>query len=502
IPPSKEVLSKLFGHVTCTGISGTTYIKNLSLFDTGLDPNPVFRSFLLQLIFKFSDIKCVTEYIKQFIQNSQSSNEENNLMGIYFLIVQCYEDFRRGHLGKDDDSDYNEVCKRITDAQEQFQKTEHPLEIEDVTKLLFCIGDVRVCLGIVGEYMANLFSKNVDVNLGKSSIIIQKARNLCEKNDWPRVFLAKQLCRGYGIEVYRGICNSSSGDLKWLAYNSAGDLVQAVIRSELDTNHVATFLLNHMYKNIKDLYQLIGLGADDVFLLMHHLLHHVALKIGPVGIRSSYANVETKQYRGLWESEFSQQVLKDVLSNLTVLTHLNQRLATDNRPGDPLMSRIYETEGSEVLNPDNLLEDSRMWMYRTPTTIEHMLQKLESVCSNVKRYPVLQLLMKKDKILQALRYVPNILNLVRTLLNRYLKKIDKVEALNVNIKTIKTVCRTGNGIADFPKEFCSKSITDETPLAVLLPSTVGPGLCSYAMLDFLFREQNAFLDDYIRMAGM
>ncbi|XP_052215091.1 E3 ubiquitin-protein ligase rnf213-alpha-like isoform X2 [Dreissena polymorpha] len=800
IPPSKEVLSKLFGHVTCTGISGTTYIKNLSLFDTGLDPNPVFRSFLLQLIFKFSDIKCVTEYIKQFIQNSQSSNEENNLMGIYFLIVQCYEDFRRGHLGKDDDSDYNEVCKRITDAQEQFQKTEHPLEIEDVTKLLFCIGDVRVCLGIVGEYMANLFSKNVDVNLGKSSIIIQKARNLCEKNDWPRVFLAKQLCRGYGIEVYRGICNSSSGDLKWLAYNSAGDLVadsdryivcgtnytnvrqavskclqqsteiknleillenmktkdsnypiyvqlaihrlvtcanainattdseeklnlhqffadtsliedkvvmlgllknnlqpnclkidsrkdavyfglqcllthfkfvllacphpnslmkpfvalmngdacienmflpampdrnsdeildaagfaemvyecpnghkyligdcgrpysmgkcnecgaeiggkghvahkankldnsalghtlgeatekgtisdirnlnstygtvvrflvhmamylgpvekvQAVIRSELDTNHVATFLLNHMYKNIKDLYQLIGLGADDVFLLMHHLLHHVALKIGPVGIRSSYANVETKQYRGLWESEFSQQVLKDVLSNLTVLTHLNQRLATDNRPGDPLMSRIYETEGSEVLNPDNLLEDSRMWMYRTPTTIEHMLQKLESVCSNVKRYPVLQLLMKKDKILQALRYVPNILNLVRTLLNRYLKKIDKVEALNVNIKTIKTensvpeihnwitafekaweitrpslnmhVCRTGNGIADFPKEFCSKSITDETPLAVLLPSTVGPGLCSYAMLDFLFREQNAFLDDYIRMAGI
>ncbi|KAH3728239.1 hypothetical protein DPMN_054192 [Dreissena polymorpha] len=44
-PPSEEVLSKLLSYVTCTS-------KNMNIFDTGVDPNPVFRSFLLQLMMK------------------------------------------------------------------------------------------------------------------------------------------------------------------------------------------------------------------------------------------------------------------------------------------------------------------------------------------------------------------------------------------------------------------------------------------------------------------
>jgi len=52
-PPSQEVLEKLFGYITCTTRDGQKkFTKNMDLFDTGVDPNPVFRSFILQLMIK------------------------------------------------------------------------------------------------------------------------------------------------------------------------------------------------------------------------------------------------------------------------------------------------------------------------------------------------------------------------------------------------------------------------------------------------------------------
>jgi len=52
-PPSDAVLVKLLGYITLmTKDRRMQFTKNMALFDTGVDPNPVFRSFLLQLIIK------------------------------------------------------------------------------------------------------------------------------------------------------------------------------------------------------------------------------------------------------------------------------------------------------------------------------------------------------------------------------------------------------------------------------------------------------------------
>lgn len=64
-----------------------------------------------------------------------------------------------------------------------------------------------------------------------------------------------------------------------------------------------------------------------------------------------------------------------------------------------------------------------------------------------------------------------------------------------------TVCTTEEGSRQVPKELCSKPIDADTPLSVLLPTNKEAGLCSYAMLDLLYRRQNNFLENYVTLSN-
>jgi hypothetical protein len=44
-----------------------------------------------------------------------------------------------------------------------------------------------------------------------------------------------------------------------------------------------------------------------------------------------------------------------------------------------------------------------------------------------------------------------------------------------------------------PEEFHNIQMTSSQPLAVLLPSTQGPGLCSFILLQYLLSQHNDFL---------
>ena len=59
-----------------------------------------------------------------------------------------------------------------------------------------------------------------------------------------------------------------------------------------------------------------------------------------------------------------------------------------------------------------------------------------------------------------------------------------------------SVCPTEVGGMFVAKEYCGP-ITDKTPISYILPTTKEAGLCSYALLDFLTRKQNDFLDKYM-----
>jgi len=52
-PPSEEVVNKLLEYITLVSKkSQRRYTKELTIFQTGIDANPVFRSYLLQLLIR------------------------------------------------------------------------------------------------------------------------------------------------------------------------------------------------------------------------------------------------------------------------------------------------------------------------------------------------------------------------------------------------------------------------------------------------------------------
>jgi len=83
-----------------------------------------------------------------------------------------------------------------------------------------------------------------------------------------------------------------------------------------------------------------------------------------------------------------------------------------------------------------------------------------------------------------------------------LMQINKSEIMPIKTDMYKSfpVCPSELGGSMVPKEYCTRPVDESTPLSLLLPSCSGVGLCSYAMLDLLFRKQNDFLDKYLREA--
>ncbi|XP_052243691.1 E3 ubiquitin-protein ligase rnf213-alpha-like [Dreissena polymorpha] len=330
-------------------------------------------------------------------------------------------------------------------------------------------------------------------------------------------------------------CTATRLFLHMAMYLGPAQQVNAVIKPDLEDNQVPGFLLDHISSNIHDLQRALGRSKDDVLLLMHIAIN-IMMRMRETRVSQSVARLSSKADRKAWEAEFSAQILHDVLVNVdALLRNWNNRLVTDQRLGaDPLMCLIYETDSSQELEDANqLVNIPRMWRFRTPITIEHMCQTLKSKGQDGTRTKpplVLQRFMNEDCFLQALRYIPNILRLQRALLQKYQKKLDKTEANSIKVKDLKKELAVGHEteglINDFacaweitrktleqygcptefgrmyvPKEFCHQTIDDDTQIAVFLPSTSGPGLCSYVMLDFLFRKQNSFLDSYIMGSG-
>ena len=50
-----------------------------------------------------------------------------------------------------------------------------------------------------------------------------------------------------------------------------------------------------------------------------------------------------------------------------------------------------------------------------------------------------------------------------------------------------------------PKEYCAIEITDNTSLALLLPTLKGEGICSTGLVHYLVTLHNEFIEEYARL---
>ncbi|XP_071112725.1 E3 ubiquitin-protein ligase rnf213-alpha-like isoform X2 [Haliotis cracherodii] len=305
--------------------------------------------------------------------------------------------------------------------------------------------------------------------------------------------------------------------------------IAALVYPQLQQD-TSQFFLEHLQKDLQIIHLATGKSVDDVFLLLHFICHQISQS--EVYRRMEPQELVNKQVRETWEEQFAKSFISPVLQDLdNCLNTCNERIMKDKRIGqDKLMSILYEVDTSTPQQVDCLHEFPAVWRYRSRITLEHFLREFHLKVENNKgkksKMEVLSLFRQEHPFLQALHHIPNILRLQQYLMAKYRRRLDRVEAKRITIAdaaeegsnsidvlehlsdfTAAWECvkeglhsygcwTVHDGLIHLPDAYKNMRIEENSPLAVLLPSTQGPGICSYMMLEFLFRKHNEFMEKY------
>ncbi|KAK3096790.1 hypothetical protein FSP39_003301 [Pinctada imbricata] len=213
-PPSVDVIKKLLNYITRQPRKGEgrRVTKELSVFDDGLDPNPVFRSFLLQLMIRTST-EDVTEHLESYFEEAQDmikegDDNDSHLVDLSLLVIQCLEDSYHNEAAKMEKPGSAEI-KMATNL---LTHNTNRLMVEELSvNKLYCLAEIRYGLTIAAKYLhENLVitkktqKKKLDPHVRR---LLDAAGKLCEEcgSKWPKVFFVKYICRYYGTEVYQEI---------------------------------------------------------------------------------------------------------------------------------------------------------------------------------------------------------------------------------------------------------------------------------------------------------
>ncbi|XP_060597666.1 E3 ubiquitin-protein ligase rnf213-alpha-like [Ruditapes philippinarum] len=321
----------------------------------------------------------------------------------------------------------------------------------------------------------------------------------------------------------------------YLGVGSDREGIENIIHPDIDSGMVEEFLWHHIQSDIGDIHRALARSVDDVLLFIHCIINEMMVKvIEGTDLQNDVYMLSTKGGRQNWEDAFTNEYLKDIFSDVdSLLQRHNNTIVNDKRLGaDPLLNLLFETETTpKTALP--LQEIPMVWGYRTPVTLHHLRQRFDAEVGHgatLKKFSVLQLFLKEEYHLRALRFIPSIVRLHSVLLQKYQRKLDKAEASKITIAQLKRetiaghetetlfddfakawdlcrealkfyVCKTDIGSATVLPEYSHYVINENTPVSMMLPTNDGAGLCSYALLDFLLRKQNDFLEKYFQETG-
>ncbi|KAK3585590.1 hypothetical protein CHS0354_036776 [Potamilus streckersoni] len=207
--PSDEVVEMLLGYVTMTTKPGKNkaatmkLTKELTIFNECVDPNPVFRSFLLQLLLKTSKERIyinLEKYLTQAqgVMESRGGQQDEYFKQLCHLVVQCLEDqFHREATSTDE----------VEFARHQLKEARQLIQQDQLNMKLFGIAMTRFGLSVTAKYVHRaLVSKETRLTSSIRALCDSAVAVCQEPCQWPKTFFIKHLCRSYGIDSYLAIC--------------------------------------------------------------------------------------------------------------------------------------------------------------------------------------------------------------------------------------------------------------------------------------------------------
>ncbi|XP_078381354.1 E3 ubiquitin-protein ligase rnf213-alpha-like isoform X3 [Oculina patagonica] len=309
--------------------------------------------------------------------------------------------------------------------------------------------------------------------------------------------------------------------------------LSALINPRVPPAALSRFLWDHLQMDVEVLASSLGRSIDDTILCIHMVLVQMTARVSnpQQAINVAY-DLKSKQSRRDWETAFSASVVTPVLTNPEQqIQRCLEMLVGDKRLGNnPLMRQLYEVDvPSEALTDSVPPTCPALWRYRTQVTLDHFSHTFqqEVLSTDNERNKVLAEFLRQEHKLRALRFLPDIVKLQRLLMDKFHRRIDRAEAERIKIRDFlrKIPSKTEKDelaslIASFniawnhvrlsldqqgrlrpPTDLCEKPMDNTRPLALLLPSTSGMGICSTALVFFLTSVNNDFNERYQNLIG-
>ncbi|ELT95387.1 hypothetical protein CAPTEDRAFT_208661 [Capitella teleta] len=282
-----------------------------------------------------------------------------------------------------------------------------------------------------------------------------------------------------------------------------------------NVRQVPAFLEAHLQHDVRQLQAALGCGPDDVFLLLHCIIHHMRGS----ATQGQGFDLRNQAARGKWEEAFCTAFINPVVQRKDAnLQTANHAMANDQQLSQgPLMKMLYEVD-------DNTIEPQMqvLWKFRGTITVQSLLQQLHERTSEANELQLLRLFLSKIDILAAIRHLPNITFLMERLRHRFSYTLSRAESLKKTVREIKkdlwplanidelleSFAFAWNAVrkhlANYivkgrllvPSELCQMKVTPDTPLAMLLPSDRGMGGCALGLVHYLCAQQNEYLETY------
>ncbi|XP_059197009.1 E3 ubiquitin-protein ligase rnf213-alpha-like [Centropristis striata] len=297
--------------------------------------------------------------------------------------------------------------------------------------------------------------------------------------------------------------------------------VQHIIQPPVED--VGLFLKFHIIKDLDQLGEALGRGADDTITTVHSVLRSLQglVPASPSGIDPL---LTTKASRNTWETTVAADIITPQLKDLDqTLQEAKGSIRTDSRVSSNFIMRT--TFGDDCsflasLPQDSQLHSSAVWSCRERLSLRSLVHMVEQH-GQKEELPLLWRFLQKEREFQQIKFLPDILILQKRLVRRFQNASDQIvgsiaefiekqtgmrtwfeKHIDIFLKTwnLLRVSVTSSELK-IPDEFCSEDLNQDSELQYLLPRRQGPGLCATGLLSHLVALHNELVNAVDRHTG-
>ncbi|XP_028841461.1 LOW QUALITY PROTEIN: E3 ubiquitin-protein ligase rnf213-alpha-like [Denticeps clupeoides] len=290
--------------------------------------------------------------------------------------------------------------------------------------------------------------------------------------------------------------------------------------------HPAIFLVAHLQKDLQQLTQALGRGADETTSTAHLIIDSLTNPPGhwPVGFDHRLAS---KNDRNNWETCVANNIISPQLRNLDErLQQVADRIRRDERvSSNPIMKLTFGDPRMFLRNlPQvSILHGPSVWSCRERVSLPGLTHIVEQHDGR-ETFPVLWRFLQKEAELRLVKFLPDMLVLQRDLVKMFQNASELADGtiadflqspraasittlyqqriqMFLNTWNQLRVSLATNGELKLPPEYCENDLDMNSSLQVLLPRRQGLGLCSTALVSYLIALHNDMVYTVDRHTG-